>query len=127
MADIRSTIETYCAAFSAGDREGWLGCWAPDATMEDPVGTPLKKGLEEIGAFYDQGKSMAPEGVALILSGEPIIVGQEAAFPFRIEVTMGGSKMVTTAIDVMTFDDDAKITSQRAFVDLTTLAPEAPA
>ena len=52
MADIRSTIDAYCSTFTAGDRAGWLDCWADDATMEDPVGTPVKSGKDEIGAFY---------------------------------------------------------------------------
>jgi steroid delta-isomerase len=121
MADISSTIETYCATFTAGDREGWLACWAEGATMEDPVGTPVKKGKDEIGAFYDQGQQFGP--VALIPTGQPHINGDEAAFEFRIEVKMGDQTLTTTAIDVMKFDSDARIVAQRAFVDLTKLAP----
>ena len=123
MADIRSTIDAYCETFSANDREGWLACWADDATMEDPVGTPLKKGKEEIGAFYDQGHTMAPEGLILELTGEPVMVGDEAAIPMRVVVTMGGTKLTTPIVDIMTFDADAKIAAQRAFVDLSKLVP----
>ena len=123
MADIRSTIDAYCETFSANDREGWLACWADDATMEDPVGTPLKKGKEEIGAFYDQSQELVPEGVTLELTGEPVIVGDEAAIPMRVVVSMGGSKLTTPIVDVMRFDADARIAAQRAFVDLSKLAP----
>ena len=35
----------------------------------------------------------------------------------------GGTTFSVFAIDVMTFDDEARITSQRAFVDLTKLTP----
>ena len=52
---IRATIEQYLARFSAGDREGWLDLWADGATMEDPVGSPIRTGRQVIGAFYDQG------------------------------------------------------------------------
>jgi len=123
MADIRSTIDAYCETFTANDRERWLACWADDATMEDPVGTPLKKGKDEIGAFYDQGHKTAPEGLVLELTGEPVIVGDEAAIPMRVVVTMGGTKLTTPIVDVMKFDADAKIAAQRAFVDLSKLAP----
>ncbi len=109
MADLRSTIDSYCATFNANDREAWLDLWAEDATMEDPVGTPLKRGREEIGAFFDQGQNAAPEGVTLALAGEPIICGDQAAFPFRVEVTVGGTKLGVVAIDVMRFDADARI------------------
>ena len=39
---IRTTIADYLARFTAGDREGWLDLWAPDATLEDPVGSPVR-------------------------------------------------------------------------------------
>jgi steroid delta-isomerase len=93
---IRTTIEQYLARFSADDREGWLDLWADGATMEDPVGSPLRTGREEIGAFYDQGTSTAD----------------------KVGITM-----TMPAIDVMTFDDDARITSQRAFVDFGMIRP----
>ena len=123
MADIRSTIDAYCSTFSSGDREGWLDCWADDATMEDPVGSPLKHGKDEIGAFYDQSREMAPEGVVLETTGDPIICGDEAAIPMRVVVSLGGTKMTTRIVDVMRFDADAKIASQRAFVNLGDLTP----
>jgi steroid delta-isomerase len=126
MADLTTTIlETindYVRTFSAGDRAAWLGCFAPDATMEDPVGTPVKRGHEEIGAFYDQGQSSA-DAVELRLGGEPLVCGSQAAFPLQIVATLGGAKMGMNAIDVMTFDDDGRITSQRAFVDFSKLTP----
>jgi steroid Delta-isomerase len=123
MADIRATIEEYCRAFSAADRDGWLALWSDEATMEDPVGSPLKRGKEEIGAFFDQSHEMAAEGVVLELTGEPVVCGDEAAFPMRAVVTLGGSKLTTPIVDVMRFDADARIVAQRAFVDLSNLTP----
>jgi hypothetical protein len=38
-------------------------------------------------------------------------------------VSLGESKLGLNAIDVMTFDDDGRISSQRAFVDFSKLAP----
>lgn len=119
---IRTTIEQYLARFSANDREGWLDLWADGATMEDPVGSPIRTGREEIGAFYDQGKS-ATDSVVLLPAGDPIIVGDQAAFPFEVRPSLGGATMTMPAIDVMTFDGDARITSQRAFVDFAMIRP----
>lgn len=53
---IRSTVEQYVARFS-DDRDGWLALWAPDATMEDPVGSPVRHGVEAIAEFYDQSQA----------------------------------------------------------------------
>lgn len=119
---IRTTIDRYLALFSAGDREAWLDLWAEGATMEDPVGSPIRKGRDEIGAFFDQGRS-AVESVELRPSGSPIVVGDQAAFPFDVRPTLGGATMSMPAIDVMTFDDDARITSQRAFIDFGMMGP----
>jgi steroid delta-isomerase len=90
--------------------------------MEDPVGTPVKHGREEIGAFYDQSKGSA-DNVELRLGGDPVVCGGQAAFVLDIVVTVGDSKLGLNAIDVMTFDDGGHITSQRAFVDFSKLAP----
>jgi steroid delta-isomerase len=119
---IRATIEQYLTRFSAGDREGWLDLWADGATMEDPVGSPIRKGREQIGAFYDQGQANTDK-VELLAAGAPIVVGGEAAFPFEVRPTLGGVTMSMPAIDVMTFDEDARITSQRAFVDFGLIRP----
>lgn len=119
---IRATIDRYLTLFSAGDREAWLDLWAPDATMEDPVGSPLRKGRDEIGAFYDEGHTAA-DSIELRPLGLVIVCGAEATFTFQARPTLGGQTFATPVIDVMTFDDDARITSQRAFVDHSLLTP----
>ena len=119
---IRTTIAEYLARFSAGDREGWLDLWADGATCEDPVGSPVRTGRDEIGAFWDEGRSAA-ESVELRAAGVPVVVGHEAAFAFDVRPVVGGTTFHLPAVDVMTFDDDARITSQRAFVDFSMMAP----
>lgn len=124
MADpdaIRTTVEQYLARF-ADDREGWLALWAPDATMEDPVGSPVRHGIDAIAEFYDQSQASA-DRVELRADGPVIVLGHEASFRFFACPTLGGTPFSLPAIDVMTFDDDARITSQRAFVDFAMLAP----
>ena len=119
---IRSTVEQYLARFTANDRDGWLALWADDATMEDPVGSELRRGKDEIGAFFDQGQTQA-DSVELRPDGPVIVLGHEAAFTFQVRPTLGGTAFLLPAVDVMTFDDDGLITSQRAFVDFAMLAP----
>jgi len=121
--EIRATITNYCERFSAADRVGWLALFADDATVEDPVGSPVRHGLEEIGAFFDESHG-APDSIELKLNAPAIIIGTEASFAFTIRVNLAGSMFTLQAIDVMTFDDTARITSQRAFVDHSTMVPE---
>ena len=121
-AAIRATIDTYLAAYTAGHREAWLDLFAEDATMEDPVGSPIRHGREEIGAFFDQGRASA-DSVELRPVGPVIVIGDQASFLFEVRPVLGGAELVMPAIDVMTFDEDARITSQRAFVDFAMLVP----
>lgn len=43
------------------------------------------------------------------------IAGGQAAFQFELASTVGDKTYTLAPIDVMTFDDDGKITSMRAF------------
>jgi steroid delta-isomerase len=121
-AAVHATIRAYVERFSAGDREGWLDLWADGATMEDPVGSPVRRGRDEIGALWDQGHGSA-DSIEMRLDGDPIVLGAEAAFRFEVRPVLGGTTMTLTVIDVMTFDEEARILSQRAFVDFARLAP----
>ena len=127
MADaetIRDTITRYLAAMSAGDRDTWVGSFAPDATLEDPVGADVVTGTDAIGAFFDNVHDMA-DGITMEATGPIRVAAGQAAFPFRILTTLGDTQMTMPVIDVMTFDDDGRITSMRAFWDMADMAPVA--
>src|SRR4051794_30356056 len=117
MADesvIRETIENYWKAFTAGDRDGYVGLFTEDATVEDPVGTPVHRGATEIGAFFDSSRSLA-ESIELRSLDITMVCGDQAAFAMQVRPTIGGATYAMEAIDVMTFADDGRITSMRAF------------
>ncbi|MGH9186299.1 MAG: nuclear transport factor 2 family protein [Acidimicrobiales bacterium] len=119
---IRTAVDNYLARFSAADREGWLDLWAEDATMEDPVGSPVRTGREEIGAFYDQSHGMA-DSIELRSLGMVNVCGNEAAFAFEIRPVLGGSRFRAVAIDAMVFDDETKIAKMRAYWDMASMTP----
>lgn len=121
-AAVQTTIDSYLAAFTAGDREGWLDCFAEGAWVEDPVGTPRRTGRDEIAAFWDEVHAV-PDSVELRSTGLTNIVGGEAAFTMQARPNLGGDVYVLDVIDVMTFDDDARITSLRAFFDPAAMRP----
>jgi steroid delta-isomerase len=125
MADqdaLRQIITTYMDRFTAEDREGWLDLFAPDAWIEDPVGTPRRNGREEIGAFWDETHTV-PDKVALVPLGITTIVGNEGIFTMQAQATLGGAVYGIDIIDLMTFDDEGKITTMRAFFDSATMSP----
>jgi steroid delta-isomerase len=121
-ATIRATVDAYCAALTNGDRDAYVGSFTEDAWIEDPVGTPKHEGREAIGAFFDQATALA-DSIELRLSGPVRVAGGECAFPMQIRPSVGGTTMCMPCIDVMTFDDDGKITTMRAFWDAAEMAP----
>ena len=119
---IRETIESYWKAFTAGDGDAWVALFTDDATVEDPVGSGVHRGREAIRAFFDTSHSLA-DSIELRSVDITAVVGNEAAFAMEIRPVIGGAEMVLEAIDVMTFADDGRITSQRAFWQMEKMRP----
>lgn len=119
---INATIDAYMAAFSAGDRAGWLACFADGAWIEDPVSSPRRTGRDQIGAFWDETHTM-PDAIELRPLGLRIVIGNEATFTMQARPVLGGATYAVDIIDHMTFDDDGRIVTMRAFFDPTALRP----
>jgi steroid Delta-isomerase len=119
---IIATIDRYVEVFSTGDKGEYLALFAPDATVEDPVGSPICTGAEAISGFWDGVQGMA-SSIALERRGAPRIAGGEAAWNLRAVSDVGDAKLFVDIIDVMVFADDGRITSLRAFWDLADMAP----
>lgn len=127
MADteqIRATIDQYAVRLSAGDRAGWLALFTDDAVQEDPVGTPVNTGHEAIGQFFDDASGMLGAPQMTILDGYPVVIGHEAVVGFQIVAGTGADRVrIPLIVDHMTFADDARISSLRAFWDPSTIQP----
>lgn len=121
-ATIRRTVEAYCAAFSRRDRDAYVGLFADDAWIEDPVGSPRLEGPEAIGGFFDQSSGMA-DSIELRQTGPVRVAAGECAFPMQARPDIGGTTFVVDIIDVMTFTDDGHITTMRAFWDPAEMRP----
>ena len=119
---IRATIGQYVERFSAADKDGWLQLFSSDAKVEDPVGDDAHIGTEAIAAFWDTSRTLA-DAITLVPTGPVRVAGVEAAFPMQAVTAIGDDQLVVDIIDVMTFDDDCCITSNRAFWDPTEIRP----
>jgi steroid Delta-isomerase len=107
-----AAVQGYVDAFEKGDAEAVVALYAEDATVEDPLGTPIKRGHAEIRDFY--ATSMAT-GARLELRGEPRCAADMVAFPFTVKLEWGGQKSVIEVIDTFRLNDDGKITEMRAY------------
>jgi steroid delta-isomerase len=114
---VRAAAERYIAASNANDRTAVLECFAPDAVWHDPVGQPPHVGLDAIGAFFDQTRTMA-DRIEMKLN-DVIVCGNEAAMLFEIHATIGGNTMIMDAVETLEVNDDAKIATMKAYWDMT--------
>jgi steroid delta-isomerase len=110
---IVAACDTYLAALSEGDVDTIVGLYADGATVEDPVGSPIKTG-ETIREFYESTKHVSLKATRV---GPVTVAGATAAFLFRIDVSVGDQEIVLASTDVMTFDDSGKVTSMMAIPD----------
>lgn len=110
-ADIRSTVRRYLDLVADGTSTEIVALYAPDATLEDPVGSEVLRGREAIGGFYAglDGLAMTTNLVTLR------VCAGHAAFHFEVVTDTGGMKFKMAPLEVMTFDGDGLITSMRAF------------
>jgi len=119
--EMKQVLQAYVDAYNQSDLEGLVGLFADDATVEDPYGTPAKNGREQIFEFY---KGAMATGAKLTLSA-PIrgSHGNAAAMAFDAVInTPQGDIIAASVIDVMTFNDQGKITSMRAYFGPSDLA-----
>ena len=107
-----AAVHAYVDAFDKGDPELAVALFAPDATIEDPIGTPLKIGPDAIREFYVG--SMAA-GAKLVLDG-PIRIGSDyAAFAFSAKLNLNGQDLRVDVIDTFKFNDAGKVIEMKAY------------
>lgn len=108
---ILETIQSYVDLVGTGTADEILALYAEGATVEDPVGTDVRTTRESIREFYAAIEPLEQE--SRLVSAR--VAGNEAAFLFELETRVGDQTYTLAPVDVMTFDDDARITTMRAF------------
>jgi steroid delta-isomerase len=111
MPTVADTVNRYVELLGTGSADELAALYTPDATVEDPVGSGVRHGHDEIRELYDRIEKQ--DRTVELLSMH--VNGNEAAFLARLTVINGDSRTRIDGIDVMTFDDQAAITSMRAF------------
>ncbi len=106
-AAIDATIDGYLAAFPANDRAAYVGAFAADGWLEDPVGSPRRVGPDGIGGFWDDTRAMA-DSLDLVPMGFRVVIGNEAVLTLQARPVIGGQTFALDIVDHMTFDDDGE-------------------
>lgn len=107
-AHMVSVVNKYIQAVSTDDLGLIEEIYASNASVEDPVGSPVLEGIEAILGFYGKFKGL---GVTLSLKDTPKCAGNSVAFPFVAKI--GPSTI--DVIDVFEFDAEGKVVSMKAY------------
>jgi steroid Delta-isomerase len=116
--DYTGTVNRYIQLLSDGSADDITALYTDDATIEDPVGSDVRRGRDAVHHFYAAIENVDKEAELVTLRA----AGNEVAFWWRLTVNAGESRTRIEPISVMTFDGDAKITSMRAFWSPTDVA-----
>jgi steroid delta-isomerase len=109
--DYAATVNRYLELLATGGADEITALYADDATIEDPVGSDVRRGRGAVHEFYAAIENLSKDAELVMLRA----AGNEVAFWWRMTVNAGDSRTRLEPISVMTFDGDAKITSMRAF------------
>lgn len=107
-----AVVHAYVDGFARSEPEAIIALFADDATVEDPLGTPPKRGKAEIAEFY---KGSMATGAKLELLGNPRCAADYVAFPFAVKLDWGGQQSVIEVIDTFRIDEAGKIVEMRAY------------
>lgn|ERR1022692_525046 len=128
---VRDLARRSQAAVEAKDRDTWLGLFAPDAIVQDPVGpSPLDpaggghRGLAAIAAFYDT--VIAPNERITFEIDASYLCGNEVADVGVIRTTLPGGRHIAVVRGVYTYrgDGTGKLAALRAFWEFDAAAVE---
>jgi steroid delta-isomerase len=108
---ITQTVNRYLELVAAGRADDVVELYAEDATVEDPVGGEVHIGRQAIRGFYGAIENVKAQTEVVTLRA----LGNEAAFHWTLTLDFGGSGMRIDIITVMTFNDDGKIASMKAY------------
>lgn len=120
MSQAVEAVNAYLAALTAHDVEAIVALYAPNATIEDPVGSALVEGHEAIRAFYGQAIG-GITGARLL--GQVRVAANEIAFPFEISMSYNGHNMVMDIIDTFVLDEQGRVAQMRAFWSEANMRP----
>jgi steroid delta-isomerase len=107
-----AAVNAYVAAFEAGSADQVAALYAADATVEDPIGSPIHQGREAIRAFYAESMKT---GARLTLEGPVRVTGDYAVFPFSVHLNYDGGPKRIDVIDTFRFNDANEVVEMRAF------------
>ncbi|GAC54980.1 MULTISPECIES: nuclear transport factor 2 family protein [Gordonia] len=112
LADqIDAAVDAYIELLNSGTAEQIADLYAPDATVEDPIGADIRNTREELVEFYSVITGMDERTATLKWKK---VAGDTAVFEFTLVTKTSGLAFEITPVDIMVFNADGKVSSMRA-------------
>ena len=108
---IAATVQAYIDGLNSGTAEDIADLYADGATVEDPIGAPVRSTRAELVEFYGIITGLDTREATLAWTK---IAGDTAVFQFTLVTGVAGSEFEITPVDIMVFDEAGKIVSMRA-------------
>ena len=103
--------------FAAMDAQGTAELFAPDGTIEDPVGTTPRQGTQANIAYLETFPTILDE--IRLQSFDVTVAGQEAALKWRLRFkTKSGNVFFVDGIGILKINAEGKVQSDREYFDL---------
>ncbi len=118
---VQAAVDAYVGAYKENDKAAFLGAFADNGVIEDPVGTAPHAGRDARSAFWDMVHQLTAQ-ISFDVK-DVVVCGSEAAMVFRIHAGNADAGVVIDAVDIFQVDDDGKIASMRAFWDMSRATP----
>jgi uncharacterized protein (TIGR02246 family) len=113
---IEAVVTQVFEKFAAFDAQGTAALYAPDGTIEDPVGTPPVQGTQAIIAYLETFPTILNE--IRVQSFDVTVAGQEAAIKWRLRFkTKTGNVFFVDGIGIFKINEDGKVQSDREYFD----------
>ena len=113
---IEAIVRNMYNKFAAFDAQGTADLYAPDGTIEDPVGNPPVQGTQAIVAYLQTFPTILNE--IRIQAFDVTVAGQEAAIKWRLRFkTKTGNVFFVDGIGIINVNADGKIQSDREWFD----------
>ena len=102
--------------FAAFDAQGTAALYAPDGTIEDPVGSPPVQGTQAIIAYLETFPTILNE--IRVQHFDVTVAGQEAAIKWRLRFkTKTGNVFFVDGIGILHVNQNGKVQSDREYFD----------
>jgi steroid delta-isomerase len=109
---LKDLVARYVEAASGRDLEAYVGLFADDAVIIDPVGTEPHEGRDAVRAFRQSALDATTE-MTFVATGVRA-AGDHVAFNFTVTATVGDASMVITGIELFQVDADGRISTMTA-------------